>query len=156
MDAIREQLQIFVRRFGLLNAACCEVCCGEEVSLVQGHILFEIRRSGEPSMQQVADELGIDVTTFSRQIRAMERKGLVTRIPSEKDRRVSLLGLTDKGQRMMGRIDRFMVDKLGQVFTVMTPFEQEVITRSLGLFNEALAKVAEATSGQKFVACCNQ
>ena len=155
MESVREQLQVFVRRFGLLNASCCEVCCGEEVSLVQSHILFEIRRMGKPSMQQVADELGIDVTTFSRQIKAMEEKGLVTRQPSAKDRRVSLLGLTDEGRRMMGQIDRYMTDKIAQLFTVMTTFEREVVTRSLGLLNEALARVAETPAGKKIIACCN-
>jgi DNA-binding MarR family transcriptional regulator len=155
MDTIREQLQVFVRRFGLLNAACCEECCGEAVSLVQSHILFEIRRSGEPSMQQVADELGIDVTTFSRQIKGLEGKGLVTRRPSPKDRRVSLLGLTGEGERVLGQIDRYMADRIGQLFTVMTPFEQEVVTRSLGLFNEALARVAGVSVERKNIACCN-
>lgn len=155
MDSVREQLQIFVRRFGLLNATCCEACCGEEVSLVQSHILFEIRRMGEPSMQQVAEELGIDVTTFSRQVKAMEGRGLVMRRPSERDRRVSLLGLTDEGRRVLVRIDRYMAEKIGQIFTVMTPFEREVTTRSLALFNEALAKVGEAATDGKNIACCN-
>ena len=155
MDSVREQLQIFVRRFGLLNATCCEACCGEQVSLVQSHILFEIRRMGEPSMQQVAEELGIDVTTFSRQVKAMEGSGLVTRRPSERDRRVSLLGLTDEGRRGLVRIDRYMAEKIGQIFAVMTPFEREVTTRSLALFNEALAKVGEAAVDGKNIACCN-
>ncbi|KAF0220444.1 MAG: MarR family transcriptional [Geobacteraceae bacterium] len=155
MESVREKLQVFVRRFGLLNASCCEVCCGEEVSLVQSHILFEVRRMGEPSMQQIAEELGIDVTTFSRQIKAMEGKGFVTRRPSAKDRRVSLLGLTDEGRRVLGQIDRYMAEKIGQLFTVMTPFEREVATRSLGLLNEALARVAEPSPGRKNIACCN-
>lgn len=149
MNTVREELQIFVRRFGLLNAACCEFCCGEEVSLVQSHILFEIRRSGEPSMQRAAEELGIDVTTFSRQIKTLEKKGLVSRRPAERDRRVSLLGLTAEGTRTLERIDGYMAEKIGQLFTVMSPFEREVVARSFGLLNEALAKV-----GAETFACC--
>ncbi len=155
MTQIREELQIFVRRFGLLNAACCEYCCGEEISLVQSHILFEVRRSGEPSMQQVAEELGIDITTFSRQVKTMEGKGLLTRRPSDKDRRVSLLSLTTEGKRVMKQIDLYMADRVEQLFAVMTPFEQEVVTRSIGLVNEALAKVAANHSDSKKIACCN-
>jgi DNA-binding MarR family transcriptional regulator len=155
MDNIREQLQVFVRRFGLLNSACCESCCGEDVSMVQSHILFEIRRTNNPSIQQVADELGIDITTFSRQIKSLEAKGLVSRRPSEKDRRVSLLRITTKGEMMMERIDSYMKDRLSQIFTIMTPFEQQVVTRSIGLFNESLAKVAKEDSRKKSIACCN-
>ena len=60
MESVREELQLFVRRFGLLNASCCDECCGQQVSMVQSHILFEIRRRGSPSMQRVAEELGMD------------------------------------------------------------------------------------------------
>jgi DNA-binding MarR family transcriptional regulator len=155
MDSVREQLHIFVRRFGLLNASCCEACCGEEVSLVQSHILFEVRRRGNPSMQQVAEELGIDVTTFSRQIKTLEGRGLVARRQSERDRRVSLLELTGAGEESMTRIDRYMEEKMRQLFTVMTPFEQEVVTSSLTLLNKALARVATDPSHGKTIACCN-
>ena len=47
--------------------------------MAQSHILFEIRRRGSPSMQQVAEELGMDVTTFSRQAKSLEGKGLIVR-----------------------------------------------------------------------------
>lgn len=154
MDSVREELQVFVRRFGLLNSTCCEVCCGEQISLVQSHILFEVRRMGEPSMQQVAEELGIDVTTFSRQVKGMEGKGMVTRRPAEKDRRVSLLSLTESGVRMLGQIDSYMEERLGQLFEVMTPFEREVVTHSLNLLNGALARVAEMSADRNIVACC--
>ena len=151
MEAIREQLQIFVRRYGLLNAACCDACCGEAVSLVQSHILFEVRRQGEPAMQQVADELGIDITTFSRQIKTMEEKGLLVRRPAERDRRVSLLSLTPEGTTILSQIDRFMAARIEQIFSFMTPFERESVTRALDLFNTALSRAHEKGT----VACCN-
>lgn len=140
MESVREKLQVFVRRFGLLNASCCEVCCGEQVSLVQSHILFEVRRMGSPSMQQVADELGMDVTTFSRQVKTLEGKGFLERRVAPEDRRVSLLGLTSEGRRVMEQIDRYMAAKIEQIFAAMTPFERETVIRSLGLLNEAVAK----------------
>jgi DNA-binding MarR family transcriptional regulator len=140
MKSIREELQLFERRFGLLNASCCEECCGEQVSMVQGHILFEIRRVGNPSMQQVAEELGMDITTFSRQVKSLEGKGLVVRCVSPDDRRVSLLGLTHVGEEVMGRVDRYMTDRIERIFSCMTAFERETVVSSLGLLNSALAK----------------
>jgi DNA-binding MarR family transcriptional regulator len=140
VDTVREKLQIFVRRFGLLNASCCDECCGEQVSMVQSHILFEIRRIGRPSMQRVAEELGIDITTFSRQAKSLETKGLLVRQVSEDDRRVTLLLLTDGGRRVLGQIDRYMHGKIEQIFSSMTPFERETVISSLGLLNEAITK----------------
>ena len=140
MDQVREQLQIFVRRFGVLNAASCEECCGEQVSMVQGHILFEIRRGGTPCMQQVAEELGMDVTTFSRQAKSLEVKGLISREVSTSDRRVYRLRLTAAGVEVIRRIDLFMAVRLGMVFSCMTPFERETVTGAFTLLNEALSR----------------
>lgn len=153
MNGIRENLQVFVRRFGLLNASCCESCCGETISLVQSHILFEVRRLGKPSMQQVADELGIDITTFSRQIKGMQEKGLVRRSVSPEDRRVNLLALTEEGMQTLGKIDLYMEGRVQRIFSFMSPFEREVVIRSLGLLNDALAK-ANVDPEAKEVACC--
>jgi DNA-binding MarR family transcriptional regulator len=155
MQSIREQLQIFSRRFGLLNASCCDECCGEQVSMVQSHILFEIRRAGNPAMQQVAEELGMDITTFSRQVKSLEKRGLVVRQVSAEDRRVNLLGLTVGGSAVLAKIDLYMTERLGRIFSRMSAFEQETVTRSLELLNDAVTKVTEAGSGQEgVIACC--
>ncbi len=155
MESIREQLQIFVRRFGLLNASCCDECCGEQVSMVQSHVLFEVRRAGDPSMQRVAEELGMDITTFSRQVKGLEKKGLVSRRVSPDDRRVSLLGLTAAGRRVLEKIDHYMAGRLEMIFACMSDFERETVVRSLGLLNEAVAKAGESDARQRgAVACC--
>jgi DNA-binding MarR family transcriptional regulator len=123
--------------------------------MVQSHILFEIRRMGSPAMQQVSEELGMDITTFSRQVKSLEKKRLVARQVSAEDRRVNLLGLTVDGSAVLEKIDRYMADRLGRIFSRMSAFEQETVTRSLELLNDAVAKAAEAGSGQEGkIACC--
>lgn len=155
MESIREQLQIFTRRFGLLNASCCDECCGEQVSMTQSHILFEVRRSGTPSMQQVAEELGVDVTTFSRQAKALETKGLISRDASPDDRRVTLLKLTPDGRKVLEKIDAFMAARLEGILGSMTPFERETVVRSLGLLNGAITTAAQNTTNKGgLIACC--
>ena len=123
--------------------------------MAQSHILSEIRRAGSPAMQEVAEELGMDVTTFSRQVKSLENKGLVTRRVSPDDRRVSLLGLTDAGRQVLEKIDHFMAGRLEMVFACMSDFERETVVRSLVLLNEAVARAGEIgvrLGGE--VACC--
>ena len=123
--------------------------------MAQSHILSEIRRAGSPAMQEVAEELGMDVTTFSRQVKGLENKGLVTRRVSPDDRRVSLLGLTDAGRQVLEKIDHFMAGRLEMVFACMSDFERETVVRSLGLLNEAVARAGEAVARREGeVACC--
>jgi DNA-binding MarR family transcriptional regulator len=155
MEPMQEQLQIFVRRFGLLNASCCDECCGQQLSMAQSHILSEVRRVGNPSMQRVADELGLDITTFSRQVKGLERKGLISRQVSPEDRRVSLLGLTEAGREVLERIDRYLEERVEALFAGLTSFERETVVRSLELLNGALAGGSSgATQPERKVVCC--
>jgi DNA-binding MarR family transcriptional regulator len=144
MKSIRESLQVFVRRFGLLYAYSCEACCGEQVSLVQSHILFEIRRMGSPSMQRVAEELGVDVTTFSRQVKALTEKGLIVRRLSPADRRVCLLDLSAEGMMVLQRIDIHMNEKVERIFSPMTTFERDCVSRSLDLLAGIMVNMVES------------
>jgi DNA-binding MarR family transcriptional regulator len=91
-------------------------------------------------MLQVADELGIDLTTFSRQVKTLEGKQLVVRQVSTEDRRVNLLRLTGEGEQVLARIDQYMAEKIEQIFAFMSPFERDSVVRSLDLLNSAIIK----------------
>jgi DNA-binding MarR family transcriptional regulator len=153
MSTLQQELQLFVRRFGLLSAASCEQCCGQSVSLVQSHVLSAIRSLGSPSIQEVAGELGIDLTTFSRQVKRLEAKGLVARRVSPVDRRVNRLLLTDEGARVLAQIDRFLEETIEGLLSSMTPFEREVAVRSLGVLNRAMAAAGSCCGAAKGVPC---
>lgn len=139
MDNLRELFQIMTRRFGFLNENCCNVE-GYEISLVQSHILYEIDRQKNPSIQQVANALGIDITTFSRQVQKLVQMKLVKKTPSPEDRRVYILSLTEEGKRVADTIDRYMNQYLNEVFSRMTDFERETVIRSIQLLNKCMAE----------------
>ena len=113
-QSIRGLFQVFSRRFGFLNKNCCQAE-GHDITLVQSHILYEISRQHSPSIQQVADALGTDITTFSRQVQSLIKMNLVMKKPYEKDRRISILSLTDEGEEVADSIDREMNEYLETV-----------------------------------------
>ncbi|GAJ41697.1 MarR family winged helix-turn-helix transcriptional regulator [Saccharococcus caldoxylosilyticus] len=139
MENIRELFQVMTRRFGLLNKNCCSIDV-VDISLVQSHILYEIDKREHPSMQQVAEALGMDITTFSRQIQNLVKKGLVKKTPLPEDRRVYTLSLTTEGKFIATTIDREINRYLDEVFSHMTEFEKETVIRSIKLLNECMAK----------------
>lgn len=139
MENIRELFQVMTRRFGLLNKNCCSID-DLDISLVQSHILYEIDKRESPSMQQVAEVLGMDITTFSRQIQNLVKKGLVKKTPLPEDRRVYTLSLTTEGKFIATTIDREINRYLEEVFSHMTEFEKETVIRSIKLLNECMAK----------------
>ncbi|MDP4095563.1 MarR family winged helix-turn-helix transcriptional regulator [Paenibacillus sp. P96] len=139
MENTRELFQIMTRRFGLLNKNCCTVG-GVDISLVQSHILYEIDRQHHPSMQQIAETLGTDITTFSRQIQSLIKLNLVKKTPDASDRRVYTLSLTVEGKYVASNIDQQMNAYLDEIFSYMSEFEKDMVIRSIKLMNEAMAK----------------
>lgn len=139
MQNERELFQVMTRRFGLLNKNCCTVG-GCDISLVQSHILYEIDRLHKPSMQQVAETLGTDITTFSRQVQSLIKMKLVKKSPDPADRRIHTLSLTTEGKFVATAIDTQMNDYLEEVFSYMSEFEKETLLRSIKLFNDAMGK----------------
>lgn len=135
----RELFQIMTRRFGLLNRNCC-TAGGCELSLIQSHILYEVDRQHNPSMQQIAGTLGIDITTFSRQIQSLMEMKLVMKKPSSEDRRVYILFLTTEGKYVAATIDKQMNDYLDEIFSHMNEFEKETVIRSIKLLNACMGK----------------
>ena len=139
MENVRELFQIMTRRFGFLNKNCCSAG-GCDISLIQSHILYEIDRQHKPSIQKVAEALGTDITTFSRQVQSLIKMKLVKKTPDPDDRRVNLLSLTTEGKYVAASIDQQMNDYLNEIFSHMNDFEKETVIRSIKFLNEAMSK----------------
>jgi len=139
MEDIRAMLQVTMRRFGMLNKNCCTVDC-LDISMVQSHILYEIARKNLPSMQEVADTIGMDITTFSRQIQTLKKMELVEKSQSAEDKRVYHLSLTTKGKQVEEGINEQMKHYLENVFSHLNKKEQDEVIRSLQVLNEAMGK----------------
>ncbi|MCQ4086455.1 MarR family winged helix-turn-helix transcriptional regulator [Saccharibacillus sp. JS10] len=131
--------QMMTRRLGLLDKNCCNAG-GIGISLVQSHILYEIDRRHHPSIQQVADALAIDITTFSRQIQSLVKLGLVQKTPLPTDRRIYILSLTTQGKFVATVIDEQMNHYLQEVFSHMSEFERDMVINAVKLLNESMAK----------------
>lgn len=136
---IRELFQIFTRRFGFLNKYCCQAG-GHDISLVQSHILFEIDRRHHSAMQQLAETLGTDITTFSRQVQSLIKMNLVKKDPDQDDRRISILSLTPEGKAVANHIDQQMNQYLEEVFSTMSETEKQIVVTSIQLLNKSMAK----------------
>ena len=55
---------------------------------------------GQPSQRELADHAGTDVMMTSQVVRALQKKGLITREPDEHDPRALRLGLTRQGEKV--------------------------------------------------------
>lgn len=117
----------------------------DNISTVQSTIIYELSLLSKPSMQMVAYAVGMDITTFSRQIRTLEKKELVARTPFEGDRRIHILSLTEKGRQVVNSINEIIAAKMESAFATMNDFERETVLRSL----QALDGKLQESKGEK-------
>jgi DNA-binding MarR family transcriptional regulator len=68
-------------------------------------LLVLIQRRGPLGVGELADRVGRDYTTVSRQVAKLENLGLVARSPGKTDRRVTEAVVTEKGQAMSDMLD---------------------------------------------------
>lgn len=68
-------------------------------------LLVVIQRRGPIAVGELADRVGRDYTTVSRQVAKLARLGLVTRRAGKSDRRVTEAVITDRGQAMSDALD---------------------------------------------------
>jgi DNA-binding MarR family transcriptional regulator len=76
------------------------------VSPVQLRALTVLRQKGEANLAQLAEEIGITVSTASRLVDRLVGADWVHRAPSETNRREISLTLTADGKRLLRRYDR--------------------------------------------------
>lgn len=70
----------------------------KDISVNDMHILDAIGVSGAKSMSSIAKIVGVTVGTLTIAMNSLVKKGYVTRTRSEKDRRVVLVTLSEKGK----------------------------------------------------------
>jgi DNA-binding MarR family transcriptional regulator len=132
---IRETLQLLVRRFGLFQKEGAQ-CCG--VSVMQSHILYELRKRPNQSLLDLAGILGVDTSSLSRQVQQLVELGLVNRVPDPKDRRYVLLSLTEAGEKMDSDIANQMTDYIQNLLKFIPEEKHQQVKESLDLLSDAM------------------
>lgn len=137
---VREIFQVLVRRFGVLQKDGAQ-CCG--ISVVQSHILYELQKRPNISLNELSDILSIDTSTLSRQVNYLVEEEMVNRLPDPKDRRYIVLSLTQKGEDQNKEIATYMETYFLNVFTQIPEEKHEQVLESLQLVNEAMRNSAD-------------
>jgi DNA-binding MarR family transcriptional regulator len=105
----------------------------EQVSL-----LVAVKYSPGIGVRELAARERISAAAMSKHVDRLERDGLVTRTPSEQDRRRVGLALTDEGQRILRRVrsrrTAWLVSRLGE----LSPEELASVEAAVGPLSRLL------------------
>lgn len=86
-----------------------QMAASEGMTMSYGFILMMVEREGTPSTQ-LGPRMGMEATSLSRTINAMEKDGLIRRENSDTDKRITLVFLTEKGIEKRKLVKKFILD----------------------------------------------
>ena len=80
----------------------------KKFDLPKGQYLYLVRVGENPGIIQehVAEMIKVDRTTAARSVQKLETKGLITRLPDEKNKKIKRLYLSDQGKKVFPIIER--------------------------------------------------
>jgi DNA-binding MarR family transcriptional regulator len=105
-------------------------------------ILFTLEAGGPSSINALAMTLGLDGSTVTRQVAAMEADGLIAREADPRDRRTSIVRATAHGLDRMREVRARRQARIGILLGEWTPEERSSLARLLGKLNGVIARAA--------------
>ncbi|KOO42730.1 MarR family winged helix-turn-helix transcriptional regulator [Priestia koreensis] len=134
---VRELLQQLVRDFGLLQKGGSD-CCG--ITVIQSHIVYELDKTPNISLQTLASKLMMDTGMLSKQVNKLVEENLLSRVPDPNDRRYVLLSLTDSGKAKADEISGQMLKYMDNIMNYIEAEKQKQVVESLDLLLSAMRK----------------
>ncbi|WP_191486922.1 MarR family winged helix-turn-helix transcriptional regulator [Pseudomonas sp. FEN] len=135
---LRELHGALVEIVGVMNRPQRDEAMVREAGIALDRALFPllvlVERLGPIGVVELADRVGRDYTTVSRQVAKLESLGLVNRQESASDRRVRETVIAQKGKAMTDRIDEAR-ERIGQaIFATWQPQEVADLVRLMRKF----------------------
>lgn len=126
-----------------------DVCCGE-LTLEQFQTLRAISMSEQLSIGSLSTQLRVDLSTMSRNVTVLERRGYLLRARSAEDARVVHVRLTTKGKRALETLRCDERDVLTSVYQSLPAAERPGVVKALNVLQNCLAESGTTGDG-----CCS-
>lgn len=106
-------------------------------------IMCKLADEGPHRLGALATAFGLDPSTITRQVQALEEIGLASRQSDPKDRRASILDLSDTGRQVLEETRNHRRAALQQVLSDWSPADLDEFSRLLKEFNASLDRLTE-------------
>jgi DNA-binding MarR family transcriptional regulator/GNAT superfamily N-acetyltransferase len=135
VTGVRQFNRFYTRQIGLLRQGMV----GTAFSLTEGRVLYEIGRRGKITAAELVADLCIDPGYLSRLLRGFVTSGLVVSTRSERDRRQSILALTDRGRDTFATLDRRSSEEIAVLLERLGEDEQRRLLSAMATIQALLA-----------------
>jgi DNA-binding MarR family transcriptional regulator len=142
---IEQQLTVLLRRVQRIHLSTT----AGEMSLERSAygIMCKLADEGPQRLGALAHTFGLDPSTITRQVQALEEAGLAARETDAKDRRASILDLTPDGREMLERTRSHRRSRFNEVISDWDVEERREFGRLLARFNASVDRMLEESTG---------
>lgn len=137
---LRQEIQTFVRFFGLLDAN--KTPCGKPLSIPHAHALMILNNfkdhGHEPQQKDLGRQLGLDKSNVARLCQKMEKEGHLVQEVDHSDGRALKLKLTAKGQKLALSVHDSSLNKFSQILGKIPSSKRKKVIQSFAIINQAI------------------
>ncbi|HEV7371575.1 bifunctional helix-turn-helix transcriptional regulator/GNAT family N-acetyltransferase [Arenibaculum sp.] len=131
---VRRFNRFYTRQIGVLHEGLLK----SPYSLTESRVLYELAHRDGLNAAGLAKDLGLDAGYLSRMLRAFERQGLVTRVPSPNDARQMLLSLTAAGRVAFGELNARSHEEVAALLAGLPEADRRRLTEAMRTIEEVL------------------
>jgi DNA-binding MarR family transcriptional regulator len=114
----------------------CEELCN--LTKKEKHTIFAISDKGNKTMGEIAENLGVTVSTPTTTINRLIEKGYVCRDIGKEDRRKVLVSLTDEGKKLYKQMLNMRIKNLEIIFETLSDIELDMFRKLMKKLNSTL------------------
>jgi DNA-binding MarR family transcriptional regulator/GNAT superfamily N-acetyltransferase len=126
-EAVRAFNRFYTRRIGVVQEGYLQ----SRFSLTEARVLYELAHTDGLTAAQIGTALDLDAGYLSRMLRSFEEAGLLTRGPSETDKRQTILALTASGRAAFAPLDQRSRQEIGAMLSRLPDPAQEAVVGSM-------------------------
>ncbi|MFH8347060.1 GNAT family N-acetyltransferase [Streptomyces sp. NPDC018045] len=112
-------------------------------TLTEARVLFEIAHAQHVDAADLRTSLSLDAGYLSRLLTRFEQNGLITRGPSERDRRRQRITLTEDGRAAADLLEERSCDSAGVLLSRLPPWDRARLAESMATIREILGNTTE-------------
>lgn len=137
VDEVGEMVQKLVRMFQLFERDQIKI---HGFTSSQCYSLIEILKSGNLTMNELSDRMNLDTSTMTRVIDKLVRDELIKRERDEADRRIVLVGLTEKGKEAALMLNSTVNEYYKKIISSIPEGTMDEVLRTVSILLRAFEK----------------
>ncbi|MBD0689330.1 MarR family winged helix-turn-helix transcriptional regulator [Streptomyces sp. CBMA123] len=142
---LQYQLAVFARRMEQVRSSGGGVAALDRAAYL---LLDRLERHGPANVKALAEALGVDSSTVTRQVAPLVAAGLVGRVQDPADRRAVRLALTSCGTGRLAEVRDGRAELTRRLTAGWPPEEQRAFCALLARFNHAMESYTADQQGQ--------